>query len=132
MNGSIETRKLPVLYRYDTSGSGTSSVALFLHKYQALKETTQGWWIEVWDHKERERKWVSKTARKRYAYETKELALNSYINRKKRMIAHLSNTLTVTQTAVELAMLIREGKKTDNDSLPNPAYVVSHSFEWEY
>ena len=126
------SKNLPVLYRYDTRGSGTSSIALWCSEYQAQKETPQGWWIQVWVNGKLTKKWVSKTARKRYAYQTKELALNSFIKRKKTMIAHLENNLAVTQTAVELATLIQKGGKTDLDSLPNPAYIVVHSFEWHY
>lgn len=41
MNDSIEIKELPMLYRYDTSGSDRPNVALFLHKYQTLAETPQ-------------------------------------------------------------------------------------------
>ena len=124
--------ELPVLYRYDTSSSNASQVGLWCSQYQAIKETPQGWWIQAWVNGKLTKKWISKTARKRFAYQTKELALNSFIKRKKHMIAHLENSLAVTQTAYELALQIQKGEKTDSDSLPNPAYAVSHAFEWDY
>ena len=119
---NFTVQALPVLYRYETSGSGTSRVALFREEYVPVKETPKGWWIDYWGDKGQARKWVSKTGKKRFAYPTKELALESFVARKQHMIAKLEYTLEMTKTALELAKQIQAGEKTDEDSLPNPGF----------
>jgi len=55
-----------------------------VHKvtFPLVRETRCGYWINVWG----DDKWVSKTSRKRYAYPTEKLALESYIARKKSQL----------------------------------------------
>lgn len=130
-SGDMTVRTLPVLYRYETSGSHTSQVGLFCDQFRAIRETPKGWWIEYWGDKGQARKWVAKTGRKRFAYPTKELALESFVARKQHMIAKLEYTLGTTKTALELAKQIQAGEKTDNDSLPNPGFTLGYALAWE-
>lgn len=73
--------KIEWLYRYE----GYSEYFLANpYKIKIMKETPKGYWV----HEEPHRRWVSKTGRKRYAYPTKELALENYIARKLSQIKH--------------------------------------------
>lgn len=74
-------------YRYeDPSQSGERA---WEREFRMVKETLCGHWIEsyrpTYSRSDR-RRWVSKTARKRFAYPTKELAWESYKARKKRQV----------------------------------------------
>jgi len=70
-----------------------------------FKETPKGYWIGYGDINSLHsgERWVSKTARKRYAYPTKEEALNNFIKRNERRIKILSRQVSVCQIAVEKA-----------------------------
>lgn len=61
---------------------------LLCHEYNLFKETPKGYWIGHGNIGEgslrSEGHWVSKTAKKRYAYPTKTEALNNYILRTKK------------------------------------------------
>jgi len=60
-----------------------------LTSFRLFSETAKGYWIGYGfdnGHSFSWKKWVSKTARKRYAYPTKEEALNNYVKRTERRI----------------------------------------------
>jgi hypothetical protein len=77
---------------YESTGH---SVKICLHKLQVEKETPKGYRLT-------DGTWVSKDARKRYAYETIELAKESFIARKTRQIKLLSNQLKDAEQALNL------------------------------
>jgi hypothetical protein len=83
------------------------NVKLLLIELNLHKETLKGYWIGygyVEEGKLRSTsKWVSKTARKRYAYPTKEEALTNYIKRTQRRVSILKNQLEVTERGLEVA-----------------------------
>jgi len=58
------------------------SEKLELEIFETVKETKCGFWIEIY----KKRKFILKGDGKRFAHETKEMALNSFICRKKRQI----------------------------------------------
>ena len=67
--------------------------------FELIKETKCGYWIGYeWD-----KKWVSKTARKRFAYPTIEEAKESYLQRKYRQVAILEVKLKKAKTCLEMA-----------------------------
>jgi hypothetical protein len=78
---------------------------LELHIFNLYKETPKGYWIGYGkpNNLHDKGKWVSKTSRKRYAYPTKEEALNNYIKRTERRIRILSWQLKVSKISVSLA-----------------------------
>lgn len=87
-------------YRYEDFNSWNHFYVLRV--LYLVKETPKGWWIS--DEKdyllkaEKEalvikKRWISKTSRKRFAYPTREEALNSYKARKKRQIIILKNKI---------------------------------------
>lgn len=87
-------------------------------EYPVIRETPKGYWIEIdrkhishMDYEEEQtisiEKWVSKTSLKRYAYPTKEEALQNYIARKNRQINILNRQLKDAKDCLDLA---RKGK----------------------
>lgn len=73
---------------------------LILYTFYLHKETPKGYWI---GHGASESRWVSKTAKKRFAYPTKQEAINNFIKRNERRIAILNNQLTSCKMALVLA-----------------------------
>lgn len=78
------------LFRYDGLVGDTLSAGfeaeIILQEFEILRFTYSGVWIQRWrggEGKEYE-KFVLLRARKRFAYETKELALESFIAKKKK------------------------------------------------
>lgn len=60
---------------------------------------------------------VLKHARKRYAYPTKELALGSYIIRKKRQMQHASNTHDTAHSNLQTAEAMARGDVVERPSV---------------
>lgn len=94
-------------YRYDTTYYADGP-ELRLSEFNLYSETPKGYWIG-WGHPEglhSDKRWVSKTGKKRYAYPTKAEALHSFIYRKKREIkilkARLEGSEWSKQTALDL------------------------------
>lgn len=89
------------LYRYENItyiigdedyGITNRRVVIQLRDYQVQKETPQGYWIYP-------KRWVSKTANKRFAYPTLKEAWRSFKLRKKRQIQILSLRLEIAREA---------------------------------
>ena len=78
---------------------GTTPVKLECYDFEVIKETLCGYWISFASTK----KWVSKTSGKRYAYPTKQQALEGFLRRKSTQIKIYSAKLARAQTAVVLA-----------------------------
>ena len=78
---------------------------LYCSEYDILKETPKGYWIGYKDVNPdfNGKRWVSKTAKKRYAYPSKKEALESYILRSKRRIEILKSKIKDTKFGVYLA-----------------------------
>ena len=81
---------------------------IILDEYNLIKETPKGYWIGYGEYGNPNvfqslNKWVSKTSKKRYAYPTKEDALNNFIKRNERRIKILQRQLTCCQIAVDIA-----------------------------
>jgi len=77
-----------------------------LREYRLIRETPKGYWIgfggrfgSVFDWK----KWVSKTAKKRFAYPTKEEAMQNYIKRTEMRIRILKSQLEESQYGLQNA-----------------------------
>jgi hypothetical protein len=88
-----------VLYRYDDHQVASfedeiGRTAIYLSEHQVEKETPKGYWIGSYG-----KIWVSKTAKKRYAYPTKDEAWKSFQARKQRQIKLLSARLNIAKKA---------------------------------
>jgi len=84
-----------------------------LRTFDLFKETSKGYWIISSGLKffSRYKKWVSKTAKKRYAYPSKKEALNSFIKRNQRRLEILERQLELCKANLAKAELI----KTDDN-----------------
>lgn len=103
-----------VLYRYemqlysrgldefDNPLPGPPIVQLKRLTFPVIKRTNQGAWIYDYWQKGRNR-WVNLMATKVYANETPELAINDFIERKKKHTWHLQNQLKVINLALDEA-----------------------------
>lgn len=94
-----------ILYRY-YSIYCDEGPSVYLEEFDMIKETPCGWWIQpagdIWrggDYK----RWVSKTARKRYAYPTKKEALTSFKAKKVRQISILRAHLCGAEHELDIA-----------------------------
>lgn len=100
------------LYRYEDAslvGHG-SEPELTLHIFQVIKTTPQGYWFYD-DARECKKRWVHNSARKRYAYETRELALNSFIIRKRFHLQHLLRKFKQANYSHNLAVHMQTEQK---------------------
>lgn len=70
-------------------------VNVHLFVYPVLSTTPKGYWI----YADGSRKWVSMTAKKRFAHPTRSEAVTSYKKRKDRQIAILQDKLNAAQLA---------------------------------
>ena len=97
-----------IVYRY-VDGSDI----IFLEKYGIKKRTPKGFWIDYYGTD----KFVLGNPQfgKRWAYEDKEIALNSYIVRKRRQIEHAQATINTAQEHLERALEV----KNDTHSRPS-------------
>jgi len=100
-------------YRFEEVHYANIGIKVLERKYTLLKETPKGYWIKpIWDismtrdFKTCHRKWVSKTAKKRFAYPTKEEAIVNFKTRKKRQIQIL--TAKINNAKIALAYMGEE------------------------
>lgn len=98
-------------YRYEAyqQGEHFPNTMLRLVEFNLHKETPKGYWIG-YGHNEpgqlrSDSRWVSKNGRKRYAYPTKEEAMNNFILRKQREIKILKARLMYSEDALTVAQL---------------------------
>lgn len=86
------------------------------YEYNLFKETEKGYWIGygnfIPDKLRSNAHWVSKTAKKRYAYPTKKEALIGYIKRTERRIGILKFQLDSCISALSIA-----GRKLDQQNI---------------
>ncbi len=85
-------------YRYHESLWSESKIILLLSKYELLKTTKAGVWLDDYGRK----RFVLKSARKRFACPTTEEALASYHARKQRQARILRNQLAKAEAALTL------------------------------
>lgn len=112
-----------IFYRYEAvtyavigiDGELESSVIpnprIELRIFNLHKETSKGYWIghglHCPDNLRANSRWVSKTAKKRYAYPTKEEAMNNYIKRTESRIKILNKQLLLCEIALRKAKKIK-------------------------
>jgi len=93
------------------------TITLSLYTYNLHKETPKGYWIGYGHpdngYNKGDSFWVSKTAKKRYAYPTKQEALTNYIKRTERRIGILQNQLDYSQDGLRVA--IKKQKELENE-----------------
>jgi len=91
---------------------------MVLHTYNLHKETLKGYWIGYGHPNngyQSHSKWVSKTAKKRYAYPTKEEAMINYIKRTERRIGILKAQLQNSEDGLLAAKAMEKTRKEFSD-----------------
>ena len=96
------------LFRYDGTywgdELGPGEAHLYADYFPVVKETPKGCWIDVYG----KRKFVLNDSTKRYAYPTKELALQSFIARKRRQAGILRAQLKNAEGLLAYASALKE------------------------
>lgn len=91
MSETSEPSRPTVLYRF------SAGPYIYLEQYRVAAYTSKGYWIHLLRgfaiRDDSPRKWVSATARKRFAYPTIEEARNSFLERAKRRVVHCERHL---------------------------------------
>lgn len=103
-------KKLKLLYRYEASPVGEgiwSQINLVLFVYHVVRLTPEGYWIQYGERAQSnyfgKAQFVNTTATKQYAWPTPDLALKSYIARKRRQITILTHQLAQAERSLEVA-----------------------------
>lgn len=105
-------------YRYDTetrylrdglSLGDAEKTVVTLRRYTMQNETPRGYWI-IGGHWMK-RRWISKTANKRYACPTKEQALESLLRRKQRQVEILERRLEEARKQLNAALEFAKQEK---------------------
>ena len=75
----------------------TDRVHIYEYQFRVIKETPCGFWIDMFSDK---KKWVSKVAKKRFAYPTRLEASVNFIARKNRQIRILTGQIQRAEDAL--------------------------------
>jgi hypothetical protein len=98
-------KQLDCLIRYYDSDYGSDGMSVSPHKFAITKTTPCGFWIGLgWEKK----RFVLSSGRKRFAYPTREEALESFIARKKRQIMLVEYRLERSKGALAVAQEMKE------------------------
>jgi hypothetical protein len=84
---------------------GPSYVAVYLRKYELVKETPKGAWIRLGPFSGK--RFVLREARKRFACPTIEEAKESFIARKTAEIRHNQNRINHARRAIDILPSVR-------------------------
>jgi len=111
-----------MLYRYDAINVSTNSdfpdIEIRLRTFKITKHTSKGVWIAPGDMVYNSHtRWVSNSAKKRFAYPTKAEALESLHYRKYRQVEIVSWQLRCAEVALAQIATMRE---TTNPDLISP------------
>lgn len=90
-----------------------------MYTYRVVKETDKGYWIKselAPSFIKTKPKWVSKTSRKRYAYPSKVVALESLIARKIRHLRILSAEKNIANQVLCKAREMLNNKEVEIES----------------
>lgn len=97
-----------LLYRHEYRMTGRLDSSVEVLKFEVIKETQCGYWfIPSWvfsipaSEIERYKRWVSKTAHRRYAYPTIEESERAFIWRCNSHLHHLRNRILAVELALE-------------------------------
>jgi hypothetical protein len=86
------------LYRFKDIRD-TMGIRVIKKKFKVVKETPCGYWVRLY-YSFNDKKWVSKVAKKRYAYPTEQEAMTNFKARKRRQIEILSAQLQDAKVAL--------------------------------
>jgi hypothetical protein len=90
-----------------------SYITLSYEQYHVIRKTPKGVWISTPYMNKKGKKFILDNATKRFAYPTKEEALNSFIHRKSRYLSILRSRMEDAQSALEAAQEVKLNGMTD-------------------
>lgn len=96
---------------YDGDEWGPPKVDVGMTAYIPFKETHCGYWIKGRFRNGKTVKWVSKTGKKRFAYDDQKLALNSFKKRTNKWRAIASSQVRNCDIALNIARFKEEELK---------------------
>jgi hypothetical protein len=115
----MEKEGIKIFYRYEAVQYASSCdhdgicyespyIKLELRQLNLFKETPKGYWIGYGSLLNKNNlksigHWVSKTSKKRFAYPSKEEALENFIKRTEHRMEILSHQINVCKTSIDLA-----------------------------
>ena len=104
-------------YRY-SDVTYESGPEIELSTFKITKETPKGWWVvQYWDSDwympNENKRWVSKTVKKRYAYPTKEEAMTNFEARKMRQLSILQVQADNVERILNMIEYNEKEKKND-------------------
>lgn len=89
-----------------------SNTKLELEEFDLIKETPKGYWIGLYLNPYYDdpfwKKWIPKESKKRFAYPTKEEALENYIKRTESRIKILKSQIMESETGLRRAKELKE------------------------
>ena len=100
-------------YRLDGTVSYYNEVYFQYDKYSVLKRTAKGVWLSTPYDKQKGKRFVLDSGRKRFAYPTKALALESYIARKTRHLSILQHQVNDVSRLLEEAKRVTDPEKIE-------------------
>jgi len=107
-----------VIRRYASMHSEESFInntKLKLEEYDLVKETPKGYWIGMYFNPYYDepfwKKWIPKKSKKRFAYPTKEEALENYIKRTEKRLKILNAQIWDCKEGLNLAKNLKEKNK---------------------
>ena len=89
------------LYRFEDSVTSLG-VRVDRRKFKVIEETPCGYWVRLFESSD-DKKWVSKVAKKRFAYPVLDDAITSFKARKRRQIEILEAQLHIAKSALRWA-----------------------------
>ncbi len=101
-----EAQRFPVVVDADQEKYGVSRATLICREYFVSAETPKGHWIGYFPTSKNY--WVSKTARKRHAYPTKEDAMEGYREQKLSFVRHSKVRLLRAEEDLALTLVKSE------------------------
>lgn len=96
---------MKILYRLYSGPGYEGQAYIWMDEFHVTKSTPQGDWILDYGKK----RFVKHTngdgspTRKRFAYETKELAVNSFVHRKRKQLSIMTHQIKVVEAALKQA-----------------------------
>lgn len=98
------------LFRYEALNQ-EDGPRLYLRDYDVIAETPCGYWVADYCKWPKQKRWVSKTSRKRFAHPTVQEAGAAYYHRKASFVDHCERRLERARR--EAALIDKEGVPLD-------------------
>ena len=122
---SNQTDRVKVYYRYTNFWADCREVTVSLHTYSVVSRTPKGGWIRD-DRVRTKKRFVLDSARRKFAYPTKELALASFVKRKEWESSHAKRQSDVADKLLETI----NAKTTPFRTVDVMVYPDATNYDW--